>query len=169
MDFHQTWCVHWNSGDMVWDCCFILLVWANFVNCWYLSVHFRSVFTFLDYNFSKYLWIFTKLGIWRYCGYLLWDCHWANFICFWQLSASNESLLGPDVFEVSLIEISIWCLRNKQSDRRNPIHLEKKQEKSFKFHLTIGWKWQKMASKTWQEAGTSRYILSVIKEGNKIV
>ena len=58
MDFHQTWCVHWYSGDLVEDYC-----WENFVNVWQSSAHDTSVFSFLDDNVSKCQWIFTILGI----------------------------------------------------------------------------------------------------------
>ena len=58
MDFHQTWCVHWYCGDLVWDCW-----WANFVSFQqsYLPVahlyfHFWTIT-------SKYRWIFAKLGM----------------------------------------------------------------------------------------------------------
>ena len=36
------------------------------------------------YNLSKFLWIFTKLGMHRYCGDLFWDRFWADFVSFWQ-------------------------------------------------------------------------------------
>ena len=42
MDFHQTWCVHWYCGDLLWDCW-----WANFINFWQLSPLDMSIFSFL--------------------------------------------------------------------------------------------------------------------------
>ena len=79
MDFHQTWCVHWYCADLGWDCRS-----ANFINFWQSSAQGTS--TFLDDNFSKCCWIFTKLCMcidivdWRSALGL----QMSKFCLFWQ-------------------------------------------------------------------------------------
>ena len=67
----------WRSG--------LGLLMGKFVNFWQgLFPCHTSVFSFQDDNLSIFLWIFTKLYMYRYCRGLFWDCLWANFISFWQ-------------------------------------------------------------------------------------
>ena len=68
----------------------------------HLSYNRPTIFLFTDDNLCKCQWFFTKLGVcidivenwfgiadgqilslhW-YCGGLVWDCRWANYINFW--------------------------------------------------------------------------------------
>ena len=59
MDFHQTGCVHWYCGDLVWDLSQFLKV---------LSARQLSVFSFPDDNFCKYNGFSPNLV----CAMILW-------------------------------------------------------------------------------------------------
>ena len=48
-----------------------------------MSVRPSVGFSFLDDNLSKHQWIFTMYVHW-YCGDLVWDCWWANFVALWH-------------------------------------------------------------------------------------
>ena len=61
MDSHQTYYVHWNYGDLVWD-----YYWANFIKLWQLSASHMIVtwyyhFTFLVFTYIHGGWIAQSL------------------------------------------------------------------------------------------------------------
>ena len=62
MDFQQTWCLHlyhvisWRSGLGL-----LMVKFHQFLT--ELCVCVRALYSFPDDNFSKYYWMFTKLGV----------------------------------------------------------------------------------------------------------
>ena len=76
-----------------------------------LSAHDRSVFSFLDDNFNKYLWIITKLGVCidfvEICfgiadGQIssIFDSHLSTtypYFHFWMLTLANKNGFSPNL------------------------------------------------------------------------
>ena len=91
-------------------CIDIVEVWFGVVTGLISSIFDRvicpwhvRIFFFSDDNCGTYMYHCTH-ETW-YCGDLLWDCYWANFVNFWQLSARDTSVFS---FQDNNLSKSQW-------------------------------------------------------------
>ena len=83
-----------NSGRILWfhvGCSSVISPNISVISQLFSYIRL-SIFLFSDMYLSKNQWIFTWYVHW-YCGDLVWDCEWANFVNFWQLSARHTLLV----------------------------------------------------------------------------
>ena len=116
MDFHQTVC-----ALLLWRYTLGLLI-GKFVNFWQLSAQDMSVFSFLDNNFSKCQWIFTKLCVCidimdiamrllmaEFCLFLTELSARNTFLFYFQDNNLSKSQWIFTTFDVCIDSVEICC------------------------------------------------------------